>query len=122
VARVLVVEDDESIRDILAEALAEDGHGVTATGDAAAALRYLEGWRPDLIVLDLLLPDLDGWAFAEAYRRSPPPHAPILLCTAAAPAGDGTVFGRPLPEAAGVLEKPFDLAHLLAVVRRTVEQ
>lgn len=57
---------------------------------------------------------MDGWAFLTAYQQHP--RAPVILLTAATVASDGTMQGRPLPEAAGRLAKPFDLDDLLALV------
>jgi CheY-like chemotaxis protein len=120
--RVLVVDDDESIRAVLVEALADEGHDVAQAASGAQALTLLQtsngNGRPDLIVLDLLMPGVDGWDFTAAYRALPPPHAPLLLLTAAVVGPEGTVAGRPLPPAAGTLAKPFTLDDLLALVQR----
>jgi CheY-like chemotaxis protein len=63
------------------------------------------------------MPEMDGWAFADAYGQTPPPHAPILFLTAATIWADGTVAGRALPVGARLLPKPFALDDLLAVVQ-----
>ena len=64
------------------------------------------------------MPDVDGWAFAAAYQQMPPPHAPLVLLTAGTVGAGDIVLGRPLPVAADVVPKPFELDDLLAVVRR----
>jgi CheY-like chemotaxis protein len=66
--RVLVVDDDELIRDTLATALADEGYAVRVAADGRAALDSLHEWRPDLIVLDLMMPEMDGYAFRAAQR------------------------------------------------------
>ena len=111
--RVLVVDDDAGNRGLLADVLADDGHEVAQAADGAAALALLPDWQPDVILLDLLMPKIDGWDFLAAYQH----RAPVILLTAAQVTPDGTVAGRPLPPAAGVLVKPFTLDDLFAVVQ-----
>ena len=116
--RVLVVEDEESIRAVVAEALVDEGYEVAQAAHGAEGLALLAGgWQPDLILLDLLMPVMDGWAFADAYRQLPPPHAPLVLFTASSLAPEGTSVGQLLPPAAATLAKPFTLDELLAVVQ-----
>ena len=59
--RILVVEDDESLRETLAEVLADDGHEVRVAADGEAALAAIQAWAPELIVLDLMMPRMDGY-------------------------------------------------------------
>jgi two-component system, chemotaxis family, chemotaxis protein CheY len=111
---ILLVEDDAGIRESVAECLAAEGHAVASAVNGAEALDWLRaGNRPDLVVLDLLMPVMNGAEFLESLRLEPgldPP--PVVLMTAAAPAAGG------LPSAAGYLAKPFELADLLAAVER----
>jgi two-component system, chemotaxis family, chemotaxis protein CheY len=110
--RVLVVDDDAGIRDVLDLALTDAGYAVALAADGATALTMIDAVAPDVILLDMRMPVLDGWAFAEAYRRRPGRSAPIVVMTAA----------RDAPEhaaqiaATAYLAKPFDLADLLACV------
>ena|SRR5437764_162931 len=112
--RVLVVDDDAGIRDLLDLALAEAGYAVELAGDGAVALAMVDALAPDVILLDMRMPVLDGWAFAEAYRRRPGRRAPIVVMTAArdAPGSAAQIA------AAAYLAKPFDLADLIACVAR----
>ena len=109
--RVLVVDDDAGIRDLLDLALTNAGYAVALAEDGAAALAMVEAVAPDVILLDMRMPVLDGWAFTEAYRR-PGRRVPIVVMTAV----------RDAPEraaqiaATAYLAKPFDLADLLACV------
>ena len=110
--RVLVVDDDDSIRQVVSLALADEGYLVDAASDGEAALQLVRQRRPDLILLDMRMPVMDGNEFAQAYRGLPGPHAPIIAFVAAFDAAEhGEAIG-----AAAVLEKPFDLDELLAVV------
>jgi CheY-like chemotaxis protein len=64
---VLIVEDDESIREMMTDVLGDRGFRVLATANGAEALRALDSVRPDVMVLDLLMPVMHGWAFMESY-------------------------------------------------------
>jgi CheY-like chemotaxis protein len=75
---VLIVDDEPALREIIAEALATEGYRVTTAVDGARALEHLGETRPDLIVLDLMMPVLDGWAFIEAYRAIAEDEIPII--------------------------------------------
>src|SRR3954447_10342779 len=79
--RVLVVEDEPLIRDTVRVLIALEGCDARTANDGTAALAILEQWQPDLILLDLTLPDMNGATFIAAYHRTPPPHAPIILLT-----------------------------------------
>ena len=65
-ARILVVDDEEAIVQLLTTVLRYEGFEVESAADGRAALRAAERFRPDLIMLDVMLPDLDGF---EVYRR-----------------------------------------------------
>jgi CheY-like chemotaxis protein len=114
--RVLIVDDDRVIRQCIADTLREEGYEALTAGHGAEALALLgDGLgRPDLILLDMRMPVMDGWTFAREYRRTPGPHAPIVVITAAHDALDRTLeIG-----AEGVLPKPFDLDQIVEVVDR----
>jgi two-component system, chemotaxis family, chemotaxis protein CheY len=64
---VLVVEDDQSIRDVITDVLEDRGFRVVGAGNGAEALNNLETIRPDVMVLDLLMPVMHGWEFMESY-------------------------------------------------------
>jgi CheY-like chemotaxis protein len=110
--RVLVVDDDESIRDLVEMALSAEGHQVMTAPHGAAALEAIAVSPPDVILLDMKMPVMDGWAFARAYREGPGPHAPIIVVTAAQDAAS-----RADDVAAdGHLPKPFDLDDLFRMI------
>jgi two-component system, chemotaxis family, chemotaxis protein CheY len=113
---ILVVDDDPSIRSFVELALGGEGYRVLTAANGARALDVAGQRAPDLILLDMRMPIMDGWAFAQAYRGQDGPHAPIVVITAATDAG-----GRAAEiQADGFLGKPFDLDELLALVERYV--
>lgn len=110
--RVLIVDDDGTIRDIVSMALSADGYEVMAASNGRDALALIDQTELSLILLDMRMPVMDGWAFARAYHDRPGTHAPILAFTAARDVADrAEQIG-----AAGYLAKPFDLDELLALV------
>ena len=73
-AKILVIDDDPVVCELVESVLAGWDHTVLAAADAAAGLRLLFAERPDLVILDVNLPDLDGWALLERIRELPSPN------------------------------------------------
>jgi two-component system, chemotaxis family, chemotaxis protein CheY len=113
---VLVVDDDVSIRDFLEAALVGAGFQVRTAENGAVAMDALRRFEPDLILLDMRMPVMDGWTFSHAYRDRPPPHAPIVVMTAAPDARQRAAEVT----ADDYLAKPFSLEELTDVVRQHV--
>ncbi len=78
--RVLVVEDDVKIAQLLLDYLKSEGYGVTSVGDGHAGLRQIQDNPPDLVILDWMLPGMDGIDVCKAVRRTS--EVPILMLTA----------------------------------------
>jgi len=112
--RVLVVDDEQDIREFLAFALENKGYNVTTADNGAAALNEVARGPVDIVLLDMRMPVMDGWAFAQAYRQQPGPHAPIVVITAA---HDAAARAAQI-EAQDYLAKPFDLDDLLNMEAR----
>ncbi|MBM2810720.1 MAG: multi-sensor hybrid histidine kinase [Chloroflexi bacterium] len=115
--RVLVVEDEPSIRETLEVLINIEGCEVQSTGDGSDALALVQTWSPDLILLDLTLPGLSGAEFIRAYQQLPGAHAPVILMTAHNMTSDGA---KELG-AVGVLPKPFSIDELLDMVSEFVD-
>lgn len=111
---ILVVDDDEIILGSVAFVLADEGYAVAMATNGQEALEQIEKQPPRLILLDMRMPIMDGWAFAAAYREHPGPHAPIIVMTAA---HDSRSRAAEI-NADGYIAKPFDLNRLLDLVRR----
>ena len=111
---ILVVDDDATIREALATLLTMEGYRVDAAANGAEALQAVERELPALVILDMHMPMVDGWAFAEAARAEGF-DPPILVVTATATSAE-----RAAQEisAAGFMAKPFDIAELLEAVEK----
>jgi two-component system chemotaxis response regulator CheY len=110
--RLLVVDDDANIRELVEMVLLDEGYEVVTAPDGATALAMLPRARPDLILLDMKMPVMDGWEFARRYRDVPSPKAPIVVITAA---HDAPRRARDVG-AESYLAKPFGIDELLQVV------
>ncbi|OUM96269.1 MAG: DNA-binding response regulator [Thermobacillus sp. ZCTH02-B1] len=113
-AKILVVDDDEKITSLLRRSLTFEGYDVTTAHDGREGLQKILEHEPDLVVLDVMMPNLDGWEVCERIRKSGS-NVPILMLTAKDEVKD-RVKGLDLG-ADDYLVKPFALEELLARVR-----
>jgi DNA-binding response OmpR family regulator len=84
VAQILVVDDDPAIRQLLTDVLEMDGHEVREAVDGVAAVRALEVLRPDCVILDVMMPGLDGYGVLRTIRAEEGDAIPVIMLTAAA--------------------------------------
>ncbi|HEV7662613.1 MAG TPA: response regulator [Chloroflexota bacterium] len=111
--RILVIDDEATIRDLVAEALREADYDVKTAANGAVAWQLLGSWMPDVIVLDLMMPQLSGHGLVELLRGDARlARIPVLVVTATYGAMDEA---RRL-DAQACLTKPFALEDLLAQV------
>jgi DNA-binding response OmpR family regulator len=107
--RILLVEDDETLREVVAEALREDGYDVQLAADGHLALELAERWQPKLVILDLMMPHMDGEEFSSAVRQVRGlEEVPIIIVSASRYTAE--VGARVAADA--TLRKPFDLFEL----------
>ena len=111
--RILVVDDDPWIIDILAELLRDEGHIPILAGTGEEALRLVRQSPPDLILLDLKLPGLNGEEFMDELRRAKLEIPIIILSAAAQPPRSDLLL-----QVSAYLAKPFDILDLLEMVDR----
>lgn len=116
--RVLVVEDEVDLLSSLAKALREAGYAVDTAGDGEEGLYKAQSWDYDAVVLDILLPELDGWEVLRRLREAK--RTPVLLLTARDAVRD-RVHGLDIG-ADDYLTKPFDLGELLARLRALIRR
>ena len=107
---VLVVEDDESIRSFVCDALADEGYRVTGAEDGAQALGAVDADPPAVVLLDMHMPAASGWDFARNARDRGLGVTIIVMTAAANPKVVGEIG------AVALLAKPFTLDALLAIV------
>src|SRR2546427_3636573 len=118
-ARILVVDDDVSTREVFGELLERWGYDVEQTGDGHDALKLTSERRPDVIISDLVMPKLDGLALTRALREESP-DTPVIIIT-----GKGTIDAAVEAVREGVfdfVEKPLDPARLKVILQRALEK
>ncbi len=118
---VLVVDDEPSVVRLLQATLEGKGYTVRTAYSGTEALKEIKSAAPDLIVLDAMMPDMDGWATLQTLKATPAAaHIPVIMCTAKDSMGDverGFQSG-----AAAYVTKPLDLQRFLKKVESLVRE
>jgi two-component system response regulator RegX3 len=114
---VLIVEDEPDILTLLRVVLETNGYETALAADGFTALERFDADRPDVVLLDLMLPVMDGWAVLEEIRSRPAP-APVIICSAARSARDIDIAIERGAEA--ILAKPLDMDLLLETIGSVV--
>ncbi len=116
-ARILVVDDDPSVRALVRDLLELEGHEVQLVADGYAALRAVAAERPDCVVLDVMMPGMDGHEVLARLRAMPDGlELPVVMLTAAA--DDANAWRGWTGGVDSFLGKPFDAEQLLALLTR----
>jgi two-component system response regulator RegX3 len=118
VNRVLIVEDEPALADSVRYGLEREGFECTVLGDGSRAVEYVRSWRPDLVLLDLMLPGMPGADVCREIRRVG--HIPIVMVTAKDSEAD-KVLGLELG-ADDYITKPFSMRELIARVRAVLRR
>ena len=116
--KILVVDDERPISDIIKFNLTKEGYEVVTAFDGREALEQFEAEKPDLVILDLMLPELDGLEVAKEIRKTS--HTPIIMLSA-----KGEVFDKVLGLELGAddyIMKPFDSKELVARVKAVLRR
>jgi DNA-binding response OmpR family regulator len=110
---VLVIDDDADIRNVLRYVLEDEGYLVREAADGIAGLASVEAFRPQLILLDLNMPGLDGWGMCAQMDMRKTSVPTVIMTAGRSSATEATRLG-----VAGSLAKPFEIADVLATVSR----
>jgi CheY-like chemotaxis protein len=118
--RVLVVDDEPAVGRVVVDLLGDEGYEVRWSANGREALDVLDEWLPDVIVLDLMMPVMDGPSFRVAQRHLPGAAArvPVVVLS-------GMRDARAMAEelaAVAVIAKPFDLDDFLATIRQAIDR
>jgi CheY-like chemotaxis protein len=116
---VLVVEDDPSIREVITDVLEDKGFRVLPAANGSDALRQLDSVRPDVVVLDLLMPVMHGWAFMESYLEKTG-GSPIPIVVVSVNPALPRSYNR--LGVTSVVSKPFNVDRLAQAVEQASAQ
>jgi DNA-binding NtrC family response regulator len=117
--RILIVDDEADIRGLLSEILAEEGYEVEVAADAASARRAAAREEPDLVLLDIWMPDMDGISLLREWNEKQSLHCPVVMLS-----GHGTVETAVEATRLGAfdfVEKPLSIAKLLRTTERALD-
>jgi CheY-like chemotaxis protein len=117
---ILVVDDDAAIRRLVATVLGRAGYVVEQAGDGIEAVLKLGVMDFDVIVLDLMMPNLDGFTFIETFGRHDPGALDRVIVTSAASAA--LIEERMGRYSLKILAKPFDIEELMSLVDETIRK
>lgn len=117
VRRILIVDDEPAVREVIASVLADEGYAVQMAPDGRIALDLIASAPPDLLITDLMMPHVDGWAVL-AHVREHDPTLPVILMSAVGP--PISRITPPVPDHTDFLTKPFAIEELLAIVVRRI--
>lgn len=118
-ARILIVDDEPDIRELIGEILADEGHEVFSAADAAAAREIRGQQQPDLILLDVWMPDTDGISLLREWRESGTLECPVVMIS-----GHGSVETAVEATRLGAfdfIEKPVSMARLMVTIENALE-
>jgi len=115
-ANILVVDDDPSIVELLQVLLTREGHTVSSAQDGKMGLALAQAKYPDLMILDVMMPEMDGFTVSGELFKDPATRAiPIMILTAK---GNTAEIFSLVPNVSMILNKPFDPPELLKLVRQ----
>ncbi len=115
---VLIVEDDPNIRELLQMYLERDGYAVTVAADGGQGLEKFRAIKPDLVLLDVMMPVMDGWAVCKAIRAEG--STPVIMLTAKGETDDKVTGLK--AGADDYVTKPFEMKELLARIEAVLRR
>ncbi|MBN1794631.1 MAG: response regulator [Candidatus Omnitrophica bacterium] len=119
-ARILIIDDSPTVREKISSLLAEEGYEVFAEGNAAKAIESIKEIRPDLVILDIMMPEMDGYTLLRHIRKEKAFAAlPVLMLSAKEEEGMKDLFS--LEGISGYMQKPFQDEDLIDLIDKTLE-
>jgi DNA-binding response OmpR family regulator len=119
--KILIIDDERDYAEILKERLVFKGYEVIVAYDGTTGLALVKEWEPDLVLLDIMMPEMDGFETARQLRSEHPFGAAKIIFV--------TAFGREPDEAqrkiigsSPVVRKPFEMSELLSIIARELPQ
>ena len=121
-ARILCIEDDSEMSQLMSMILTRLGHEVGLALNGTSGLQMVSSFQPELILLDLMMPDLDGWEVYRQLKAQDETRAiPVIVVTARAQQAERTM-ARQLAQVEDYITKPFTPPQLVASVERILEK
>jgi CheY-like chemotaxis protein len=121
VAEILIVDDDDDVRRVLARMLTRAGYRARTAADGAAAMGILAEARPDLVITDVYMPEMDGIEFLLRIREVEPELPIIVVSGGGFASADFVLEDASALGADAILSKPFERSVVLDTVRRILE-
>lgn len=119
--RVVCIEDEPEMIDLVRLILSREGYEVIGAPGGAQGLETVEDLTPDLVLLDLMMPDMDGWEVYQRMKANPnTKHIPVIVVTARAQSID-KVLGLHIAKVDDYITKPFGPAELLKSIERVLD-
>jgi len=118
--KILVVDDDPHILELLAVNLTAAGYDVTTATNGWHALSKLPDVRPNLVIVDVMMPQMDGWELCKAIKDDPDTAAVKVLILTAKDTDRDRMIGKSILGADEYITKPFDVDRLMAAVEGLV--
>jgi two-component system, chemotaxis family, chemotaxis protein CheY len=112
--RILVIDDDSMSAKLINVLLTKRGYSVSTATDGETGFDLLQSFHPDVIILDMRMPIMDGWQFLKSYQETDGPHSPIIVISASVRPSEV----KNLTGVASYLTKPFELCDLVGCVRQ----
>jgi DNA-binding response OmpR family regulator len=116
--KILIVDDDANIRELLRVNLSAAGYRIRTADNGAEAMGMISREPPDLLILDIMMPEMDGWEVCKAVKDDPATEGIRTLILTAKGTDRDRMIGKAVFRADEYMAKPFDVDELLAVVAR----
>lgn len=119
---VLVVDDDQHIRELVKDNLEDENYRVYTAENGLEAKEILEKISPQLVVLDVMMPEMDGWEVCKLIRDSRQMNNIKIIMLTARSTGRDQLIGLHILKADKYITKPFDIEYLLSEVKKLLEE